>query len=188
MLRALRVTFATLAVQILVLSSIASAHTDVVTDMKGDVAVGSPAYADIVQAKVTEQIGKETLYFSVKLAGPVPQTPPIGFLAWNWLIDLPGGPVGDLGFVVRWCSTASFAGCGAGPAHWESGLIVGPGQLGVALPFQVSGATVKVYVDPALLGNPTGFGWRVLSRTAPAPTGQPPIDLVPDGGWSTFSR
>jgi hypothetical protein len=187
--RTLRVALATLAVQTLVLSSVASAHSDVVADAQGDVAIGSPGYVDIVQAKVTEQIGKETLYFSVELAGEVPATPSTGFLSWNWLIDVPGGTAGDFGFVVRWCSQAVLTLCGAGPAHWESGRIVGAGQIAQPFDFKISGSTVKAYVDTAQVGGATGFDWRVLSRLAPAPSGQPPVDLAPDAGaWSTFNR
>jgi hypothetical protein len=189
MLRRIRVLLAAIPIHALVLSSVASAHTDVVADAQGDVAPSAPAYVDIVQAKVTEQVGRGTLVFQLELAGRLPKTPS-AFVAFNPIIDTPGGPTGDYGLVVRWCSRAMIPACGPGPAHWESALILasGPSPTLNPFPFAVNGATVKMYVDPALIGDPTEFGWRATSRLTPGSTGQPPTDLAPDTGWSAFER
>ena len=106
MSRYVRLLFAILAVHALIFSSTAAARTDVIVDAQGDVAVSDPAYVDIVQARVTEQVGRDTLVFQIELAGAVPDSPS-GFVAFNPVIDTPGGPTGDFGLVVRWCSQAT---------------------------------------------------------------------------------
>ena len=188
MSRYVRLLFAILAVHALIFSSTAAARTDVIVDAQGDVAVSDPAYVDIVQARVTEQVGRDTLVFQIELAGAVPDSPS-GFVAFNPVIDTPGGPTGDFGLVVRWCSQATVPACGPGPAHWESALILAAGAPVLnAFAFDVNGATVKMYVHPTLFGNPASFSWRARSRLFPASTGQPPTDLAPNSGWSDFTR
>ena len=71
MSRYVRLLFAILAVHALIFSSTAVARTDVIVDVQGDVAVSDPAYVDIVQARVTEQVGRDTLVFHIELAGAV---------------------------------------------------------------------------------------------------------------------
>ena len=187
MFRSIRLLVAILAVQVLVLASSAVARTDVVVDAVGDVPVTAPAYLDIVEAKVTEQIGRNVLYFHMELAGPAPAAPS-AFVGWNWAIDLPTAPGPDYSVVVRWCTQAMITNCGPGPAHWESALI-GVGSVTVdAFPFAVDGATVKAYVDPALIGDPAAFSWWAIARLHPGPTGLPPTDLAPNSGGSSYIR
>ena len=187
MLRSVRLLFAILAVHALVLSSAAAARTDVVVDAVGDVPATAPTYVDIIQAQVTDQVGADVLFFHMALAGPAP-TVPSGFVAWNWAIDIGGAPGPEYLVVVRWCTQAMVTDCGPGPAHWESALIAGAGVTLNAFPFEVNGATVKAYLDPALIGDPAGFNWRAIARLFPGPTGFPPTDLAPDTGGSTFTR
>lgn len=190
-LRPIRLLFAILAIHTLVLSSTAAGRSDVIIDAVGDVPATAPAYVDIVQAKVTEQVGRDVLFFHMTLAGPAPSVPG-GFVGWNWAIDSFGGPAPDYAVVVRWCDRATFSQCAPGPAHWESALIAGTVITLNAFPFEVSGATVKAYLNPALIGNPAAFNWWAVSRLFPGPTGIPPTDLAPDSalvtGGSTFTR
>lgn len=186
-MRSVRLLFAILAVHTLVLSSAAAARTDVVVDAVGDVPATAPAYADIVQAKVTEQIGKDVLFFHMELAGAAPAEPD-RFIGWNWAIDLATGPGPEYAVIVRWCTQAMIANCGSGPAHWESALISGMVVTLNPFPFDVSGATVKAYVDPALLGDPAAFNWWGVARLFPGPTGLPPTDLAPNTGSSAYQR
>jgi hypothetical protein len=179
--------FAILAVHTLVLSSTAAARTDVIIDAVGDVPANAPRYVDIVQTKVTEQLGREVLFFQMVLAGPVPAVPG-RFVGWNWAIDLPGGGPIEHSVIVRWCDQAMIANCGTGAAHWESALISGGVVRLNAFPFAVNGATVKAYVDPALIGDPAAFNWWAVARLFPGPTGMPPTDLAPDTGSSTYIR
>jgi len=186
-LRPIRLLVAILAVHALVLSSAAAARTDVVVDAVGDVPATAPAYVDIIQAHVTEQVGTDVLFFHMALAGPVPAAPS-GFVGWNWAIDLPTGPGPEYSVVVRWCTQAMIANCGPGPAHWESPLIFIGGATVNPFPFEINGATVKAHVDPALIGDPAAFNWWAIARLFPGPTGLPPTDLAPDTGGSTFTR
>ena len=186
MLRSIRLSFAVLVIHTLVLSSTVAARTDEVVDAVGDVPASAPAYVDIVQTKVTEQVGRGVLFFHMELAGPVPASPG-GFTAWNWAIDLPTSPGPDYLVVVRWCTQAMVADCGPGPAHWESALIGAAVTLN-AFSFEVDGATVKAYVDPDLIGDPGAFNWWAITRLFPGPTGLPPTDRAPNSGSSSYMR
>jgi hypothetical protein len=186
MLRPIRLLFALLVVHALVLSSTAVARTDVIADAVGDVPATAAAYVDIVQTKVTDQVGRNVLLFHMELAGPAPIAPG-GFVAWNWAIDVPTGPGPEYLVVVRWCTQAMVTDCGPGPAHWESALIAGAVTLD-AFPFEVDGATVKAYVDPALIGDPAAFSWWAITRLFPGPTGLPPTDRAPNSGSSAYTR
>src|SRR5207237_9362364 len=84
-------------------ASVAMAHTTVVQDRVGDVASSAPAYLDIAHAKVTQQIGKRTLYFQMEMASAPAETPPT-FTAFNWAIDTPGPLIFDYAVAVRWCN------------------------------------------------------------------------------------
>ncbi len=136
---------------------------------------------------MTEQLGRNVLFFQLELAGPAP-TEPGGFIGWNWAIDLPTGPGPEYAVVVRWCTQAMITTCGPGPAHWESALIAGPTATVNAFPFEVNGATVKAYLDPALIGDPVAFNWWAVARLFPGPTGIPPTDLAPNTGSSSYTR
>jgi len=46
-----------------------------------------------------------------------------------------------------------------------------------AIPFSIHGAAVTAQVDPALLGDPTGFGWNAATRPG---TTVPYVDFAPD--------
>lgn len=175
-------------------ASSAYAHSSEVFDATGDVPASAPAYYDIVQAKVTEQIGTSTLYFMIVVAGRIPDMPTnaLGdprFVAWNWAIDAPGTAL-DATVVVRYCSHTIQGPCVGDAWHWESELITASGRHVNAFAYKVDGATVKAYVDAAQLGGPTltEFNWWAVSRLAPGVSGALPADLAPDTGSVTFAR
>lgn len=175
-------------------TSVAYAHSSEVFDPSGDLRTPAPGYYDIVHAKVTEQIGNGTFYFKIEVAESIPDTPtdPLGnprFVAWNWNIDAPGTAL-DVAVIVRYCSHTIQGPCVGDAWHWESALNTQTGPRVNVFPFKVDGATVKAYVDTALLGGPalTQFNWFSVSRTAPGVSGAPPVDFAPDSGLVTFIR
>src|SRR5207248_10635261 len=58
-MRRLRFVLVSTAICMLVLSSSVSASSSVVADRAGDAVAGSPAYVDIVQSKITDQVGRD---------------------------------------------------------------------------------------------------------------------------------
>jgi hypothetical protein len=185
-----RVTLAAIAIHALLVGSVASANTDVVVDAQGDVAASVPAPLDIVQAKITEQLGKGVLFFHMELAGLPPETPAAPH-AYVWNIHVPGGAALDYTVTVRGCFV-TVVGCGSGPAHWASLLVdfstTPPTLTPSAFSFKIQGATVKAYVDPTLLGDPTGFDWSAYARIAPPSIVPQPVDRAPDSGLTAFVR
>ena len=163
------------------LSGPASANSSVASDTKGDIAATVPSYLDIVHTKATEQIDRGTFYFQTVNAAPVPAEP-VGFTAWNWLINVPGGLPIDYALTVRFCSQTVQRTCGPGPWHWESSstpMATGMSTIN-SFEFKVDGATVKGFIDPSVFGNPTTFRWFAGTRNTPASTGLPSVDLAPD--------
>ena len=185
----LRVLIVCISVVALIGSTPASAESSVIRDPKGDIAATASSYLDIIHAKATEQIGRGTFYFQTVNAEVVPAMP-AGFVAWNWLIDVPGGLPIDYALTVRFCSQTVQRTCGPGPFHWESSST--PMATGVStinsFDFSVDGATIKGYIDPALFGNPASFRWLAATRNTPASTGLPSVDLAPDNGSLSFER
>jgi hypothetical protein len=174
----------------LILSSSVSASSSVVSDPAGDAVLGSPAYVDIVQSKVTAQVGRDTLSFSVELAQAIPADPPDSFLGYNWFVDTIAPAGFDYVVIVRFCTERTVPACAAQGAlpRWE-GLVndfVNPARYFSS--FKVDGATVKAFIDPALIGSPTSFEWQALSRTTPAGQGVAPRDFAPDICCASFSR
>jgi len=117
--------FALVTVFTLVLATPASASSSVVHDPSGD-SVAEP-YTDITMAKVTAQSGRDTFYFQMVLATPVPSAPSRsgaynGFTAYNWLIDLDGNGIANYVVVVRFCSHLVQGPCVGDEWHWESAL------------------------------------------------------------------
>jgi hypothetical protein len=191
-----RTTLVVLAVIALSLqASVAYAHSSEVFDPAGDLATAGPAYSDIVHAMVTEQVGKDTLYFKIEVAERIPDTPTKAdgtpqFVAWNWNIDGPVGGAFDYGVVVRYCSHTIQGPCIGDAWHWESELITPTGRHVNAFPFTVDGATVKASVDLTQLGaaSLSRLDWFTLSRTAPGVSGVPAIDFAPNSGVVSLFR
>lgn len=188
-MRSIRAIFVSIAVLTFALSSPASASSSVIEDPFGDVA-GVPAYLDVVQAKVTDQVGRDRLYFSMELAGALPAVPPDGFLAYNWVVDVNGDGVLDYAVTVRWCTQPAGLLCASTEPlpRWEASV----NRFGVGLTFfssfKVDGANVKAFLDPALIGEPAGFRWQALTRNSAAAGGVPPLDRAPNVGFASFMR
>jgi hypothetical protein len=158
-----------------------NAASSFVEDPFGDAA---PAYLDIVTGKVTEQQGQGRLFFMQEAAGPVPQTPSEGFLNWTWNINTaataPRGVPFEYVVSVEWTGS-----------RWEAKLndrtplLNGGAMVRVTIPFNINGATVKAYVDLALLGNPSSFDWRATTHNQHMAM---PIDVAPANGLVMWSR
>lgn len=189
MMRYVRLVFVTIAILTLALSFPASASSSVIEDSMGDATAGTPAYVDVIQAKITDQVGRDTLYFSMVVAGAVPATPPDNFLAYNWFADVDGNGSQDYVVVVRWCTERTVPRCAAaGPLpRWEAFV----NRFGVGLTFfssfKVDGAVIKAFIDPGLLGDPASFQSHTVTRTAPA-AGFVGVDRAPDAGFVSFRR
>ncbi len=176
-------------------ASVAYAHSSEVFDPAGDLATAAPAYSDIVHAKVTEQVGRDRLYFMIEVAERIPDTPTKAdgtpqFLAWNWAVDAPVGGAFDYTVIVRYCSHTIQGPCIGDAWHWESELIGPTGRQVNAFPFAVDGATVKASVGLAQLGaaNLAQLDWFTVSRIAPGVSGAPPVDFAPNSGVVSLLR
>jgi hypothetical protein len=156
--------------------SLAEAASSVVHDPTGDSASPAP-YLDIVHAKVTEQQGKETLFFMMTLAGPIPEEPSEPVLIWPFHLDTnpatsPGGLYNEYVIRVLW-SGGAFVGQ---VVNRTTGVIT-------AIPFSIDGRTVKVFAPLDTLGNPSSFGWNAATRPGFPPVAY--VDFAPDGGSAT---
>ncbi|HEY3125654.1 MAG TPA: hypothetical protein VGK07_01255 [Candidatus Limnocylindria bacterium] len=188
-MRTTRLVATIVALLTLAVPSFAIASSSVLTDPTGDAAAGSPDYVDIAQARVTDQIGTGTFVFSMVLAAPIPAEPPDSFLAYNWFIDTGGTTAFDYVIVVRWCTERTAPPCAAGPLpRWEAFVNDFIHPVTYFSSFAVDGAAVRASVDGSLIGSPTAFTWRTLSRTMPAAAGAPPVDFAPDTDRMTFAR
>ena len=175
-----------IAILTLILSSPASAHTTVVEDPAGDIATSASSAFDIVQAKVTERKGAGIMYFQLELAAPVTDTS--GFGAWAFNVNAPAGSATFYGVIVRHCDRQLQAVCGSDGYHWESALLTSTGTTVDAFPFSVDGATVKAYLDPALLGDVSALRWSSNTRNTPAGGGRLALDFAPNSGFVTLER
>lgn len=141
------------------------------TDPVGDALFHAPAYADIVAGSVEEDGG--TFEFTLTVADEIPATPrltPPGVQALRWVATLdldsttfpagwplaPGG-IGQSasaeGFVtVAWDGTGF-------SATWfdRRPLLSGGDVVATNVPFEIDGDTVHMWLDSALIGDPTSF-------------------------------
>lgn len=154
------------------MSSTALGHASVIIDPAGDISATTPAYYDIVKAKI-HATGDETgvheaIVFSMQLATPLPELPSTTFFGANWLLDTDSARTGpEYNVIVRWCTTATHPKCQPGPAHWEGALnnfAAGGAQTYVST-FEVAGDTVTLRLDPARIGSPREFDWTGATRS-----------------------
>jgi hypothetical protein len=156
----------------------------VVHDPRGD--SNSPApYMDVVQAKLTEQKGKETLFFMMVLAGPIPAQPSEPDLIWPFHLNTnpataPGGLYNEFVVRVRW-----FNGAFVGEVVNRIPLLTGGTPIITPVPFSIDGVTVKVFVPLQLLGNPTSFEWNAATRPGATVAY---VDFAPDIGLVNWAR
>jgi hypothetical protein len=161
----------------------AHAASSVVHDPTGDSLSPAP-YLDILHAKVTEQQGKETLFFMMELAGPVPEEPS-GLPIWLFHLDTnlatsPGGLYNEYVVRVRWTGV-EFVG-----EVVDRTPLPGSAPIFTPIPFSIDGRTVKVFAQLETLGNPSSFGWNAATRPAPSPPSPAGyVDFAPDGGLAT---
>ena len=144
------------------------------TDPVGDALFRAPAYADVVAGNVLQDGG--TFVFTMTVAAPIPSTPQltapgIEALRWAMALDLdpatapagwpaaPGDPrsaqaLGPEGFMAVIWDGSAFS------AAWfdRRPLLTGGTYTMTSVPFEISGNTVRVWLDGDLIGNPTSFG------------------------------
>jgi len=145
------------------------------TDPVGDALFHAPAYADIVAGSVVEDGG--TFEFTLTVADAIPQAPsltPPGVQALRWVasldLDPTSSPVGwpvpqrlpaapqsspaaAEGFLaVAWDGT-EFSGM------WfdRRPLLSGGDVVATPVPFEIDGDTVRMWLDGALIGDPSSF-------------------------------
>jgi hypothetical protein len=146
------------------------------TDPVGDALFHAPAYADIVAGTLVDDAG--TFEFIVKVADVIPQTPrltPPGVQALRWVASLDLDPTT---FPIGWPlpqqlpaapqSAKVAAAEGFLAVAWDgtefSGtwfdrrpLLTGGEVVATTVPFEIDGDTVHIWLDGALIGNPTSF-------------------------------
>src|SRR2546427_11587547 len=197
MRRRIQLILALVATFTLILATPASATPTITRDASGD--SSAEPYTDIVMAKVTAQEGRDVLYFQMLLAGPVPTTPSRsgrynGFTAYNWLIDTDGNGIANYVVVVRFCSHLIQGPCVGDEWHWESAMTEGgTGRRIAGFDFAIEDNVGKAFVATAQLGDPTAFRWIAATRTSPASSNLPSVDIAPDLAagspvWVEFAR
>lgn len=149
--------------------------SSVVSDVAGDSTSSAP-YLDVIHAKITQQ-GDGALFFLMVLAGPIPTAPSEADLIWPFHIDTdpsssPGNLYVDYVVRVRW-----FNGAFVGQVLDRTQIGSGGALVVTSVPFSLDGATVKAYVDPALLGNPSTFDWNASTRPG---QNEPYADFAPN--------
>lgn len=164
-------------------------NSSVVTDPIGDILLGTPAapaYADIKKTEIVYQTGKDTLVFSMNLAGVVPSEPPDedlpnNLIIYNWNLDI------DRSGEVECVVTLSWT-----PDNEWIAALKRPGSSGefATLTPIVSGSQIKVIVDIQTiedeLGPITEFNWFSVIKYAPGPSSN--WDTAPDVPWAYWSR
>lgn len=143
------------------------------TDPVGDALFHAPAYADVVAGSVVDDAG--TFEFILTVAAAIPETPKLtapGVQAIRWVASLdldatthtsgwPAAPAdqrsaqspGAEGFVaVAWDGSAFSA-----TLYDRRPLLSGGEVVATPVPFEIDGDTVHMWVDGALIGDPTSF-------------------------------
>ena len=171
-----KLVFASLVgVVVLVVSAPVSAASQsaAITDPVGDAALGAspvPDYQDIVAASVSEK--GHAFTFSMELAAAVPDTPSltpdgVKLNIWVWPLTT------DLDFSARGDPLPpglSFNNQFDVRLHWDGTtfsaflldrrpLATGGEAVFAAVPFSITGAEIRVFVDAAAIGNPMSFFW-----------------------------
>ncbi len=143
------------------------------TDPVGDANFHAPAYADIVAGTVVEDTGN--FEFIMRVADAIPETPRLtapGVQGLRWVVSLdldsttspagwplaPGDPRSAQsapaeGFVaVAWDGRAF-------SATWfdRRPLLSGGEVVATTVPFEIDGDTVHIWLDRAVIGDPTSF-------------------------------
>jgi len=143
------------------------------TDPVGDAQFHAPAYADIVAGTVGEVGG--SFEFTITVADAIPQTPKLtapGVQALRWVVSLdldpttspvgwpfaPGAPqsaqkgAADAFLAVAWDGTEF-----SGTLFDRRPLLSGGEVVMTAVPYEIDGDIVHIWLDGALVGDPTSF-------------------------------
>lgn len=143
------------------------------TDPVGDAQFHAQAYADIVAGTVEESAG--TFEFTMTVAEAIPSVPDLrapGVQALRWVVSLDLDPAA---FPVGWPfapgapqSAQKGAADGFLAVAWDGSefsgtffdrrpLLSGGDVATTTVPFEIDGDTVHIWLDSALIGDPTSF-------------------------------
>ena len=169
-----------------------SAQTASYSDPSGDADFKAPGYQDIIRA----EIAKESDGFVVRMevAAAVPANPPLSPPArveihWVWAFNLDpatprGYPIapgltlpGEVHARIAWNGT-SFS----GEVIDRRPLLSGGEAIITQALFNIEGSTLELHVPSAVVGNPTSFGWGVLTQDWSGPVGTVGyhfVDIIP---------
>lgn len=164
------------------------------TDPVADALYQAPAYADVVAGSVDVEAG--VFEFTVTVAGTIPEAPDLPAVAahelrWAVPLDLdpttapvgwPLAPGADQstrrspveGFMaVAWDGSAF-----SGTWYDRRPLLTGGEVTATPVPFEIDGASVHIWIDGALIGDPTSFRFGAATAAVQVPfTGRQPIDV-----------
>ena len=146
------------------------------TDPVGDALFHAPAYTDILAGSVEEDAG--TFEFTMRVAEAIPETPrltPPGVQGLRWVASLDLDPTT---FPIGWPlpqrlpaapqSAKVAAAEGFVAVAWDGSafsatffdrrpLLSGGDVVATSVPFEIDGDTVRIWLDGALIGDPTSF-------------------------------
>ena len=192
--RARRITSVALGAIVALSASGQALAATTYTDPVGDARFQAPAYADVVAGSVDLEAG--VFEFTVTVAETIPEAPDLPALAadelrWAVPLDLdpttapvgwPLAPGADQstqkspveGFMaVAWNGSAF-----SGTWYDRRPLLSGGEVTATSVPFQIDGATVHIWIDGALIGDPTSFRFGAATAAVQVPfTGRQPIDV-----------
>jgi len=164
-------------------------NSSVVTDPIGDIlpqTPEAPAYADIKKTQITHQTGRDTLVFSMNLAGVVPSEPsdddlPNELIIYNWYLDLDLSLPWDCMVTLSWTPDD----------EWVASLMRrGAGEFASLTPI-INGSRIQVTVDIQTIETEfeqiiTEFSWYSVVKYATGSGSN--WDVAPDTLLAYWSR
>jgi hypothetical protein len=175
-----------------------SAQTSTVLDPAGDTAFPTPAFQDVVGARMTKTATGD-FELLMEMAGPVPAAPvlpPQGRteIWWNWVFDLdpatsPQGypPAPGIALYPEFLVYVSWDGTEfAGTAVDRRPLLTGGEAIITAVPFTINGTILEATLSYSLIGDvPSSFVWgpSIVDWAGPVGSGG---YVVPDNARTVF--
>lgn len=143
------------------------------TDPVGDALFHAPAYADVVAGSVVEDAG--TFEFTMTVADAIPQAPsltPPGVQGLRWAVPLdldpttfpagwpaaPGDPRSAQAPPAEGFMAVAWDGSAFTATWYDRRPLLSGGEVeATSVPFEIDGNTVHIWLDGALIGDPTSF-------------------------------